>query len=298
MGNCYPKMLNANKIEIKAINPLNYRTVVGFNFDKVTNQEYWDTRILDFYNKLQLVKIHPSFIGIRINVNEKNQFMLKLNVKEINLDAIREFYYNCINISNVTSFYYEHKEKIFHFDGEEYINIMINNITCPITPNAFVQANHIMGNILYQKISEIVKPNKNLVVYGRNSFHIASQIYDKFENILCINPCEIAYNVGLIMMIQNNYHWNTIKSKEALVDHINGSDNNTTIIMSPGRNGYSYFDKINLEKLKNKQILYITCNEVTLKRDIKDNFNIKKNIMIELFPGTQFNEHIIEMEVK
>ena len=55
-------------------------------------------------------------------------------------------------------------------------------------------------------------------------------------------------------------------------------------------------NKINLDQLKKKQVLYITCNEESLKNDIKDNFIIKNNIMIELFPGTQFNEHIIELE--
>jgi tRNA/tmRNA/rRNA uracil-C5-methylase (TrmA/RlmC/RlmD family) len=98
------------------------------------------------------------------------------------------------------------------------------------------------------------------------------------------------------MVSRNNYQWDTIYSKEALVDHINGCDLNTTIIMSPGRNGYAFFDKINFDKLKNKQVLYITCNEETMCRDIKNNFNIKTNIMIELFPGTQYNEHIIELQ--
>ena len=51
------------------------------------------------------------------------------------------------------------------------------------------------------------------------------------------------------MIINNNYCWDSICSKEALVNHINGCDLNTTIIMSPGRNGYAFFDKINFDKL-------------------------------------------------
>jgi tRNA/tmRNA/rRNA uracil-C5-methylase (TrmA/RlmC/RlmD family) len=296
MGNCIRKMFNTNMIEIKAINPLNYRTVVGFNFDKVTNQRYWDKRILDFYDKIQTIKIHSSFIGLRVNVNESDEFMIKLNVKKVYIDKIEKFYNDCNEFVNVSSFYYECNDKIHHLNGSEYINILINGVRCPITPNAFVQANHIMGNILYSKVNELVKPNKNLIVYGRNSFHIASQIYKKFDNILCINPCEIAFNIGLKMMTNNNYNWSADKSKESLVHHINGSSDDTTIIMSPGRNGYAYFDQINLEKFSGKQVLYITCNEITLKSDIKDNLIIKKNIMIELFPGTAYNEHIVELE--
>ena len=66
-------------ITINAHNPLHYRTVVGFNFDKVTNQQYWDKRILDFYDKIQTIKIHSSFIGLRVNVNESDEFMVKIS---------------------------------------------------------------------------------------------------------------------------------------------------------------------------------------------------------------------------
>jgi tRNA/tmRNA/rRNA uracil-C5-methylase (TrmA/RlmC/RlmD family) len=282
---------------IKALNPYNYRTVVSFNFDKVTNQEYWDKRILDFYSKLQNIKIHNSLIGLRVNINEVNEFMLKLNIKEFILEEVERFYHECKKIEKIESFYYEINEKIFHIKGNESINIMINDIICPITPNAFIQANHIMGNILYSKLAELVLPNKNLIVYGRNSFHIASQINRKFENILCINPCKIAFDSGINMMKINNFNWNIDNSKFGLVTNISNSTADTTIIMSPGRSGYSYFDKINLEKFRGKQILYITCNEESLKRDIKNNFNIKNNILIELFPGTKYNEHIIELEL-
>jgi hypothetical protein len=94
-----------------------------------------------------------------------------------------------------------------------------------------------------------------------------------------------------------SYAWITYKTREELYLTINDSNENTTIIISPGRSGYYYFDEINLEKLRNKQFIYITCNEETLKKDIKDNFKIKKNIMIELFPNTEYNEHIYELEI-
>ena len=68
---------------IRAINPLNYRTVVSFNFDKVTNQQFWDKRILELYNLIMTIKIDPIFIGLRININDDDEFMLKLNVMEI-----------------------------------------------------------------------------------------------------------------------------------------------------------------------------------------------------------------------
>jgi tRNA/tmRNA/rRNA uracil-C5-methylase (TrmA/RlmC/RlmD family) len=286
---------------IKAIKPLNYRTVVSFNFDKITNLEYWDLRILEFYNNIMKHKIHESFIGLRININEKSEIMLKLNVRYLNIDAIRNFYFNSQKFGNVVSLYYENDEKIYFVEGKESINIYINDVEIPITPNSFIQANHEMGNILYKNVNDLVKPNENLIIYGRNSFHIASQIHKKFKNIICVNPCKIAFNDGLKYIEQNNYNWKTINSKEDLVGIINGCTDDTTIILSPGRNGYTYFEKINLEKFKDKQVVYITCNEETMKRDLKiekNNFIIKKNIMIELFPGTKFNENIVELEYK
>jgi len=287
---------NRPNLTILAVNPYNYRTVVSFNFDKVTNQCYWDNRILKYYNLLMKTNsIDKSFIGLRINVNENDEFMLKLNVSSIDIDKIYNFYEISNSLINIQSFYFCFKEMPIYFAKSKTITINLNGFRIPISPNSFVQANHVMGNILYDKIAHLVHPNKNLLVYGRNSFHIASQVYKKFETIKCLNPCPIAYEDGLDIVKTNNLNWLSVNTKESLYQEINKSSPDTTIIMSPGRNGYSYFDKIDLSKFKNKQIFYITCNIETMKRDIKDNFIITNNIMVELFPGTIYNEHIIQL---
>jgi len=280
---------------ILALQPLNYRKVVAFNFDKVTNQEFWNEAILDFYDFVMQYRIHESFIGIRVNLNETNDFMLKLSVRLIDIEEIDLFYQICCTHAKVVSFYYECNEVVYHYAGLKEISILINGFKMFLTPNSFTQANHEMGNILYSKINDIIKPNKKLIVYGRNSFHIASQLNSKFKEVICINPCPISYADGLKCLKFHNFQWSTVKTKDLLVNFINGSSDDTTVIMSPGRNGYCLFDKIDPLKLKNKQFLYITCNEKSFQRDIKNNFNIKKNIMIELFPGTEYNEHIIEL---
>jgi hypothetical protein len=289
--------IEPNNQIIKAIKPFNYRYVVGFNFDKVTNQYLWDQRIINFHTKIKRTSIDQSFIGLRININDNSEFMIKLTVSKIELDKINLFYETCKQFINVVSFYYECNNELFFHQGEKYLIIHINKISIPLRPNSFTQANHEMGNILYKKINSVTNPNHTLICYGRNCFHIASQIEHKFKKIICINPCEIAYEDGYELMRIYKYAWLTYKTREELYLTINNSNENTTIIISPGRSGYCYFDEINLEKLRNKQFIYITCNEETLKKDIKNNFKIKKNIMIELFPNTEYNEHIYELEI-
>jgi len=289
------KVETSNEI-IKAIKPINYRYVVGFNFDKVTNQHLWDQRLIDFHNKIKRTTIDQSFNGMRININDESEFTLKLSVSEPNIEKIDLFYKVCSEFANVVSFYYEYKNDLFLHAGQKYLLAYINNVQIPLRPNSFTQANHHMGNVLYEKINSLTKPNDTLICYGRNCFHIASQIQSKFKKIICINPCDIAYDDGIELMRRYVYAWYTLKSREALYQFINSSDSNTTIIISPGRSGYLHFDEINLDKLRGKQFLYVTCNEETLKKDIKDNFIIKQNIMIELFPNTPFNEHIYDIQ--
>ena len=284
-----------NNETIKATTPLNYRYVVGFNFDKVTNQHLWDQRLIDFHTKIKRISIDQTFNGLRININDESQFMLKLSVSEPNLEKIDLFYNTVKQFADIVSFYYEYKNDLFLYTGQKYLIAYINDVQIPLRPNSFTQANHEMGNIMYAKINSLVRPNDTLICYGRNSFHIASQIEKKFRKIICINPCDIAYEDGMELLRRQVYAWYTIKSREALYEYINNSTKDTTIIISPGRSGYCYFDLINLEKLKGKQFLYVTCNEESLKKDIKDNFIIKNNIMIELFPNTPFNEHIYEL---
>jgi tRNA/tmRNA/rRNA uracil-C5-methylase (TrmA/RlmC/RlmD family) len=298
LNNYSPKMNNETKTHneiIKAISPLNYRMVVGFNFDKVTNQHLWDQRLIDFHNKLKRISIPQSFNGLRININDDSKFMIKLSVSELNLEKIDIFYHTIQQFVDIVSFYYEYKNELFLHAGQKYMIVYINDIQIPLRPNSFTQANHHMGNVLYEKINSLTKSNDTLICYGRNSFHIASQIHEKFKKIICINPCDIAYEDGYELMKRHVFAWFTFKSRESLYEQINSSNENATIIMSPGRSGYCYFDKINLDKLKGRQILYVTCNEETLKNDIKDNFIIKNNIMIELFPNTPYNEHIYEL---
>jgi tRNA/tmRNA/rRNA uracil-C5-methylase (TrmA/RlmC/RlmD family) len=287
--------IETNNETIKAMTPLNYRYVVGFNFDKVTNQHLWDQRLIDFHNKIKRISIDQTFNGLRININSESQFMLKLSVSEPNLEKIDLFYNTVKQFADIVSFYYEYKNELFLHAGQKYLIAYINNVQIPLRPNSFTQANHKMGNIMYAKINSMVQPNDTLICYGRNSFHIASQIEKKFRKIICINPCDIAYEDGMELMRRHVYAWYTLKSREALYQHINNSTDNTTIVISPGRSGYCHFDEINLDKLKGKQFLYVTCNEESLKKDIKDNFIIKNNIMIELFPNTPFNEHIYEL---
>jgi hypothetical protein len=61
---------------ILALQPLNYRKVVAFNFDKVTNQHLWDEAILNFYDAINKYRIHESFIGLRVNLNDDDLFMI------------------------------------------------------------------------------------------------------------------------------------------------------------------------------------------------------------------------------
>jgi len=274
----------------------NYRSVVAFNFNKVNNLHLWDERIYAFYNKLIKYPIHESFIGMRVNVNEEDHFMIKLHVKIVVIEEINKLYELIKNDILLFSFYYEYAEIAYCQAAYEDISILINGIKMFISPNSFTQANHQMGNVLYQTLADIIIPNNKLIVYGRNSFHIASQLNNKFKEILCINPCPISYCDGLKALRFHKFNWSTVKTKDNLVNYINGASKDTTIIISPGRNGYSKFNEINISKLKEKkQFLYITCNEESFRKDINNNFNIKKNIMVELFPGTEFNEHIVEL---
>jgi tRNA/tmRNA/rRNA uracil-C5-methylase (TrmA/RlmC/RlmD family) len=174
--------------------------------------------------------------------------MLKLSVSEPNIEKIDLFYNTVKQFANIVSFYYEYKNELFLHAGQKYLLAYINDVQIPLRPNSFTQANHEMGNIMYAKINSLVRPNDTLICYGRNSFHIASQIEKKFRKVICINPCDIAYEDGMELIKRRVYAWYTLKSREALYEYINDSTEDTTIVISPGRSGYCHFDEINLDK--------------------------------------------------
>ena len=126
-----------------------------------------------------------------------------------------------------------------------------------------------------------------------------------FGNIYGIdnNPCNIE-------MVKKNCELNKIKNYNYIlgnvedeVDRVLIDGNKYSIVVNPPRRGLynNFIEYINSKKIYIKDIVYVSCNMDSLKRDL-DEFGeiweIEKIIPLDQFPNTNHCEIIVKMKNK
>ena len=83
-------------------------------------------------------------------------------------------------------------------------------------------------------------------------------------------------------------------------DNIKDITSFDTIIVDPPRSGLSKKVIFNLEKMKVKKIIYVSCNPSTLKRDVEllKSYSIKEMEAFNMFPGTKHIECLCVLDIR
>ena len=191
-----------------------------------------------------------------------------------------------INIKNIKcdSLYINNK----HIKGEEYLIDEINDLKFSIYPDSFYQVNtEGMTNIYNIAYDYIDKCDKLLDLYCGTGT-IAMWVHDKAKKVTAVE-----INKNAIKNAEINKELNNIKNIEFICnDAKNIKGEYDTIIIDPPRKGMSVYviDYLNYSKAKN--IIYISCNPNTLKRDLGylDKYEIKKLAACDMFPRTKHVE--------
>ncbi len=280
---------------------MNYNEQLLFKKNKVIN-------ILDKYaNAL----INPTIIKSNKEYNYRNKVTMHSNNNKqgfyinntnniINID-------NCMLLEDVINNNfkkYKLKELIIrsnednnYIDNTKSTNSIIktiNNIKFKVNINSFFQVNDYICSKLFKIIDEHI--NKNDIVL------------DLYSGVgtLGIVACKKAKEV--ISVEVNNYSFNNIKDNIKLnnisnIKAINSSVEEfikkdykcNTIILDPPRNGLNnvIIDYINSNLID--KIIYISCNPMTLARDIKklNNYKIENSYILDMFPNTYHVESVV-----
>ena len=155
---------------------------------------------------------------------------------------------------------------------------------------AFFQVNTKGAEALYRKIKEYLKGfDKVLDLYcGIGSIGIfASDVVKKIIGI------EI--NKEAVLCAQEVIKLNNIKNYEIHQgDASTIKDSFDVVIVDPPRSGLSKEVIKNLNKMKSKKIIYVSCNPSTLKRDILklNNYKLERIDIFNMFPLTKHIESI------
>ena len=185
--------------------------------------------------------------------------------------------------------------------GKEKLEETLKSYHYSISPNSFFQVNKEQTIHLYNQVRKHLESDtKNILDLYCGMASIGIFVSDIAKNITGIelNPSSVKDAKENIL----SNHLTNIKVREGdvgkLLDEKNTYD---AIIVDPPRSGLDKKTKSGLLKMKSKKIIYVSCNPITLARDIddlKEEYELKDIMLFDLFPNTYHCESVTALERK
>ena len=183
---------------------------------------------------------------------------------------------------------------------KEYIIDKICNKKFIVSIESFYQINYKLVSSLYTKVISCLKDknfNKVLDLYcGIGTIGIIASDYVK--EVIGVELNKSSYLDAL-----KNKELNRVNNIEFIngkvEDHINEFNEIDAIIVDPPRKGLDKSIIDNIIKIKPKELIYVSCDPITLARDIKllsTSYNIKEITPFDMFPNTYHCENITVLE--
>ena len=290
---------NYNK-NIISLDRTNYRNKVTFHvthehlgfYKKETNE------LIEVKNCLLLEKEINDIIPVlnQIDLTNVTEITIKKGTKDILLDIkgkiTKDDLNTLINSKQISSIY--QNDKLVY--GEEYIKTKLGTITYNNNNNSFFQVNTKCAKELYDKIKNSVEKCESLLDLYCGTGSIGIYISSEAERITGIE-----INKDSTICAKENIKENNIKNYEIInSDASNIKKAYDIVIVDPPRSGLSKEVIRILNESKTKQIIYISCNPSTLKRDTEllTNYTITDMDIFNMFPGTKHVETIMILERK
>lgn len=241
-----------------------------------------------------------------IDIIKKN-----INVNKCNKIVIRDTYYGIMIIfygsvnneevikyldKKVVSIYtYDNKYKCIY--GEKYLYEMIGEYKYRISPDSFFQVNSRTVNKLYNKVVEYAIKNEkkdNLVDLYCGTGTIGIYLSKYFNSIIGIE-----LNKQAVEDAKENAKINGVNNIEFYAGDvgkiINDQIKADVIVVDPPRSGLDKRTKDILLKIKANKIVYVSCNPLTLARDIKEldsGYKLWDITLVDMFPNTHHVEGV------
>lgn len=264
---------------------------------------------IGFYQKntYDLINIDSCIISNEL-INKSIRYIKELNLKEINkiicrtgsneLMIIIETKNSNLNINPIkdiaNSIYLKIDNKYIHAFGNKNIYENLENYKIKISPESFFQININTCLKLYNKIKEYVGENKNIIDLYCGTGSIG--LFVNNNN----NVIGIEINESAIKDAEENKKINNISNIRFLCGD-SGKKlkdlkfNPDMIIVDPPRSGLNKETIHNILNYESNEIIYVSCDSMTLVRDLnilKEYYEIKEITPFDMFPNTHHIENI------
>lgn len=217
-----------------------------------------------------LKKEHPEITSIVINVNSKN-----------------------------TSMVLGDKEQVI--DGKGYIRDVLCDCTFRISPKSFYQVNPVQTEILYNTAIDFARlTGKEIVIdaycgigtIGMVAARKAGQVIGVELNKDAVADAKINAKENKV----SNIRFFQGDAGEFMVDMAKQGQKADVVFMDPPRAGSDEKFMSSVVKLKPSRVVYVSCNPVTLARDleyfVKHGYEVKKIQPVDMFPLVEHVENV------
>lgn len=295
---------------INSYNTLNYRNKVVFKVkdDKIGFYKSKTNEIIDINECIiSDEKINEVLLKLREFIKDNTdhkmtEVMIRvcndeimISINKLNDDYKDEF----IKLFNYVSSIYISDELVY---GVNSLNQKLNNLVFDVSPKSFFQVNPVTAENLYNKVLSFINNSDTIVDLYSGTGTITMLLSKKARRVIGIEVVKDA-----VIDAKNNLLLNDIDNVEFICDKVeNKIDtlkdlNVDTLVMDPPRSGSDKKTLRSILEIEPKSIIYISCNPVTLARDIntlKEKYEIKDISAFDMFPQTYHVETICVLERK
>ena len=282
-----------NKVSLKVIDgKLGYykeKTHELINISKCLLLSDVINNTIEKLNKLELSNIDE--IVIRSNYN--NEILLLLKGKKIDSKYFLDNLYDIDNI--IVDDGNRHVLK-----GNDYFIDKINDLSFKVSIDSFYQVNYYNVVNLYNKVLEYAKLNENQKVLD---LYCGTGTIGMFlaRNASYVYGVEI--NKSAVDDANYNKEMNNISNIEFLCSDVGLIKNKfkdiDLVVIDPPRAGLSSKAIKNVLDINSKRIIYVSCDPITLARDLnilKENYNVIEITPVDMFPNTYHCESVCILE--
>lgn len=182
--------------------------------------------------------------------------------------------------------------------GCDYITISVGTYSYAIYPNSFFQVNTNMISELYDKVLEYAGIGNRLLDLYCGAGTIGIYLSNNFDSVYGVEVNSSAiYGANLNKEINDVRNISFDCKKVSDINEITAD----VIVVDPPRAG---LDKITIKRLLNstaERIVYVSCNPITLARDInllKEKYELKDITLFDMFPNTKHVESVVLLQMK
>lgn len=182
--------------------------------------------------------------------------------------------------------------------GNEYTTIKVGKYKYSIYPRSFFQVNTDMISKLYDKVLEYAGTSKALTDLYCGAGTIGIYLAKNFDTVKGIEINKAAIDSANLNKKINNINNISFECKNANEISNISSD---VVVVDPPRSG---LDKKTINTLLNsssKKIVYVSCDPITLARDLnilKERYELKDITLFDMFPNTRHIETVCNLDRK